>query len=159
MAQKPAVPAPSQEQHRAGGLAGAIRIGNIKPVQPEPSHLPEELHPLSQESLEHYWNETAEELDLHNILNNATVHLTDQPGRIEIEATTVGFADDFKPHRIAVMESIRKKSGMPLLDCKVKPLFIQKEDVPYSPTEKYAAMIKLNPHLADLRKLFPQIDY
>ena len=38
-------------------------------------------------------------------------------------------------------------------------LFISKEEVTYSPDDKYKAMVEKNPHLAELRKLFPNIDY
>lgn len=117
------------------------------------------MHPLTQEELEQYWNQAAEELDLQKLMSEATVHLGEQPGRIEIEAQTVSFNDDFKAHRIDVMQALRSKSGMPMLDCKVTPKFVEKENILYSATDKYNAMIKLNPKLAELRRLFPQIDY
>ena len=48
---------------------------------------------------------------------------------------------------------------MKMLDCKVNPLFVSKEEVIYSPEDKYSAMVEQNPKLAELRKLFPMIDY
>ena len=79
--------------------------------------------------------------------------------RIEIDAQSTYFHDEFKPHRIDVMELLRKKSGMPMLECKVNPLYIEKDEVIYSPQDKYKAMMKINPKLVELRKMFPQIDY
>ena len=57
------------------------------------------------------------------------------------------------------MELLRKKCSMPMLDAKVNPLFVAQDEVIYSPTDKYNAMLKQNPKLLELRKLFPQIDY
>ena len=51
------------------------------------------------------------------------------------------------------------RTGMRMLDCKVNQLFVSKEEVTYSPDDKYKAMVEKNPHLAELRKLFPMIDY
>ena len=38
-------------------------------------------------------------------------------------------------------------------------LFVSKDEVVYSPDDKYKAMVEKNPQLAELRKLFPNIDY
>ena len=38
-------------------------------------------------------------------------------------------------------------------------LFVKKNDVLYSPDQKYNAMLERNPAIAGLRKLFPNIDY
>lgn len=114
---------------------------------------------LIQEDLERYWQETARELNLEELLSHAKVRLGEHTGRIEIDAQATWFYDDFKPHKIAVMEQLRKKTGMPMLDAKVNPLFVEQNELVYSPTDKYNAMLKSNPNLAAMRKLFPQIDY
>ena len=45
---------------------------------------------------------------------------------------------------------------MRMLDCKVNQLFVDKDEVIYSPDEKYKAMLEANPAMmAELRKLFP----
>ncbi len=139
-------------------IAGAIRIGSIKPVKIDTSQIHVEAAPLTQDILEQYWNECAEELNLQQLLSDASVSLGEHPGLIDIKAKTVSFHDEFKPHRIDVMEALRRRCGMPMLDCKVTPMYIKKEDVPYSPNEKYNAMLQTNPKLFELRKLFPQID-
>lgn len=120
--------------------------------------LPADVKPLTQEELDLYWQQTADELQLQNLMEKGKPRVGEH-GRIEIDALSTYFFDDFKPHRINVMESLRKKSGMPLLDCKVNPLFVEKDDVAYSPQDKYKAMLQVNPKLVELRKLFPQIDY
>ena len=57
------------------------------------------------------------------------------------------------------MEFLREKTGMRMLDCRVNPLFVSKEEVVYSPDDKFAAMMGKNPQMVELRKLFPMIDY
>ena len=117
-----------------------------------------EAKPLTQEDLERYWNETAKELDLTELMAAAKVRLGENQRTIDVEATETWFAPDFRPHRIEVMEKMRAKSGMPMLDCNVIPLFVSKGTIIYSAEEKYKAMLEVNPQLAALRKLFPEID-
>lgn len=117
-----------------------------------------EVKPLTQEDLERYWKETASELNLTDLMAAATVQMGENQRTIDVEATETWFAADFRPHRIEVMESLRKKSGMPMLDCNVIPLFVSKGTIIYSAEDKYKAMLDVNPKLASLRKLFPEID-
>ena len=117
-----------------------------------------EAKPLRQEDLERYWHETAEELKLAELMSAAKVRLGENHRTIDIEATETWFANDFRPHRIEVMEQLRKKSGMPMLDCNVIPLFVSKETIIYTAEEKYRAMLERNPSLGAMRKLFPEID-
>lgn len=138
-------------------LAGSLSI-KVAPVK-APEQVKTEVKPLTQEDLERYWIEVGEELNLANLLDKATVRLGDQPGRIEIDAQTTYFHDDFKPHKIDVIELLRKKTSMPMLDAKVNPKFVEAEEVIYSPIDKYNAMLQLNPKLSELRKMFPNIDY
>ena len=143
----------------AAGLAGSISIGAINPVHVEAPKLQAEVRPLSQEDLERYWEEAAEELDLALLMEKGKPRVGEHNGRIEIDALSTYFHEEFKPHRIDVMELLRKKSGMPMLECKVNPLYVEKDEVIYSPQDKYKAMMQTNPKLVELRKLFPQIDY
>ena len=118
-----------------------------------------EVKPLTQEDLERYWHETAAELGLEDLMKEATVRLGEQHGVIEIDAQTTWFHEEFKPHRIEVLEALRNKSGMKMLDCKVNQLFVGKDEVIYTPDEKYKAMLQSNPEMLAMRKLFPNIDF
>lgn len=140
---------------------GGISIAAIKNAPPAVPHhrLQAEVKPLTDEDLKRYWDEVASELGLADLMAGALVHQGDHPGMITIDAQTTWFADEFKPHRIDVMEALRTKTGMPMLDCKVNPRFLEKEEVVYSPNDKYNAMLQQNPQLIELRKLFPMIDY
>ena len=157
----PAPPAPAQPAPAVvgRGLLGSISISSLPHVKVEQPRLQAEVKPLTQEDLERYWGEVAEELDLALLMEKGKPRLGEHSGRIEIDAQSTYFNDDFKPHRIDVMEALRKKCGMPMLECKVNPLFVEKEEIIYSPQDKYKAMLQVNPKLVELRKLFPQIDY
>ncbi len=92
-------------------------------------------------------------------MKDGTVKLGEQHGVIEVDAQTTYFHDEFKPHKIEVLELLRRKSGMKMLDCKVNQLFVGKEEVIYSPDEKYKTMVEANPVMQQMRRLFPSIDY
>lgn len=138
-----------------GGISIKAAQTKVAPVQ----HIEVEVKPLTEEDLAAYWKEAAETLGLQELLAEGAPHLGEKSGIIEIDAQSVTFHDDFKPHKIDVMEFLRGKTGMKMLDCKVNQLFVSKEEVTYSPDDKYKAMVEKNPHLAELRKLFPNIDY
>ena len=149
-----------EESARRGGMI------SLAGLRREPVGAPQAMmtdlasvKPLTDDDLVRYWKEVAEELQLTELMSKGRPSLSDEGRTVEVESLTTWFNDDFKPHRMEVMERIRKKSGMPMLDCKVIPLFLEKDDVPYSPQEKYKAMWQQNPTLGELRKLFPQVDY
>lgn len=123
------------------------------------SKLQADVKPLTQEDLGRYWNEVAAELNLQELMKDAVVRLGEQHGTIEIDAQTTYFHAEFKPHKTAVLEALRAKTGMKMLDCRVNQLFVGKEDVIYSPDEKYKAMLQNNPNMLAMRKLFPNIDF
>lgn len=140
-------------------LSGSISIKAATATKVELPKLQSEVKPLSQEDLEKYWKEAADALELSELMQAAEVHPSEQVGMFEVNAQTVYFADEFRPHKIDVLEIMRKKTGMPMLDCKIIPLYVSKEEVIYSPDAKYEAMLASNPKLLELRKLFPLIDY
>ena len=94
-----------------------------------------------------------------DVMKNATVRLGEKTGFFEVDALTTWFHDEFKTHKIDVLVAMRRRSEMPMLDCKVNPLFVGKEEIVYSPDQKYNAMLEHNPGLGNLRRLFPNIDY
>ena len=118
-----------------------------------------EVKQLTQEDLETFWKEVAAGLNLEELMKNATVKLGEQHGTIEIDAQTTYFHEEFKPHKTEVLEALRAKTGMRMLDCKVNQLFVGKDDVVYSPDEKYKVMLQANPAMLSMRKLFPNIDF
>ena len=152
--QKPATVS-SRPASLLGGISIKAAVVKTAPVQ----HIAVEVKPLTEEDLTAYWQEAGEKLGLKELLAEGMPHLGEKQGLIEIDAQSVSFHEEFKPHKIDVMEFLRGKTGMKMLDCKVNPLFVSKEEVIYSPEDKYKAMVEQNPQLAELRKLFPIIDY
>ena len=147
---------------QVGGLKVPFTGISIKAAvhAPEPvQHIATEVKPLTEENLPQYWEEAAEKLGLKELMAEGIPKLGEHPGAFEVDAQTVSFADEFKAHKIDVMEFFRGKTGMKLLDCKVNPRFVEKDEVIYSPEDKYKTMLEQNPHMAELRKLFPLIDY
>lgn len=144
---------------RGSLLAGSISLKEVAGVKVEMPVIKSDIKELTQEDLERYWQQTAEELGLTEVMKNGVVQLEEHPGRFVVEALTTWFHEDFKPHKMAVLEKLREKTGMKMLDCKVNPKFVEKEDIVYSPDDKYAAMLQNNPQMKDLRRLFPNIDY
>ena len=117
-----------------------------------------DVEPLTQERLEALWKEAGEALNLKELLSEAKVTLTEH-NNFDIEAQNTIFSNNFKPHKLEVIEWLRAKTGLKMLDARVHVRYVEKDDVPYSPEEKYAAMQARNPHIFELRKLFPLIDY
>lgn len=140
-------------------LAGSISISMSNIPKVEVPKIVAEVKPLVQEDLERYWKEAGEELGIANLLKDATVRLGERTGCIEVDAQTTYFHEEFKSHRTAVLETLRSKSGMKMLECKVNQLFVGKDEVIYSPEEKYKTMLEANPQLQGLRKLFPNVDF
>lgn len=138
-----------------GGISIKVAQTKVEPVH----HIAVEVKPLTEEDLAMYWQEAGERLGLQDLLAEAVPHLGEKQGCFEVDAQSVSFHEEFKPHKIDVMEFLREKTGMKMLDCKVNPLFVSKDEVIYSPEDKYSAMVEQNPKLAELRKLFPMIDY
>lgn len=122
-------------------------------------HISIEVKPLTEETLAQYWREAAEKLGLEDLMGEGVPRLGEQGGCFEVDAQTVSFADEFKPHKIDVMEFFRSRTGMKTLDCKVNPRFVEKTEVIYTPDDKYAAMVAANPEMEELHKLFPLLDY
>lgn len=160
---QPSAPSPTPRVAPAptGGarLAGSISIKLSSVQKPQAPRLQADVAPLTDESLCRYWDEAAKELGLVDLMKDGTVHLGEKNGHFEVQAQTTWFHDEFKPHKMEVLELMRKKSGMPMLDCKVTPLFVAKDEVLYSPDQKYNAMLDHNPNLMGLRRLLPNIDY
>lgn len=140
-------------------LPGSFSIKSTATIQTIPPSIAVEVKSLNEEDLKQYWDEAAEKLGIVDIMKAGMPCLGEQTGLIEVDAQTVSFSDEFKPHKIEVMEFLRDKTGMKMLDCKVNPRYIEKTEVIYSPEDKYKAMLAANPSLVELRKLFPNIDY
>lgn len=155
----PQPPVTAQQPKEGSLLAGSISIKPQVEVKVDTDKLQVEAKPLVQDDLERYWHEVAEELGLSEVMKNATVRVGEHVGRFDIDAQTTYFADEFRPHKIDVLEALRRRSGLRMLDCQVHPLFVEQDEKVYSPDDKYNAMLQANENLAAMRHIFPEIDY
>ena len=152
-------PAPNPPASVRPSLTSAFSIKATTAAIPTAKpHVAVEVAPLTQEALETYWRETAAELGLEHLLSEAIPRIGEKTSTIEIDAQTVSFHDEFKSHSTRVMELLRKKSGMGRLVPHVNPMFVTREQMAYSPDNKYKAMLEKNPAMAAMRNLFPQIE-
>ncbi|MBR1799664.1 MAG: hypothetical protein IJ761_07230 [Bacteroidales bacterium] len=118
---------------------------------------PQELHDLTQSELEQLWQNAGKALGISNLLANAVLQLQDNNHFI-IEAQDTLFDHDFRPHRVQVLQHMRKESGMQLLDCSIKVRYVEKDIPIHTKEEKFAALVAINPAVIELRKLLPDIE-
>lgn len=78
---------------------------------------------------------------------------------IVIKAANNQFATNFKPYQVKVLDWLRRRTGIQNLTCRVDVVSVQHDTLIYIPDDKYTEMVKQNPSLAELRKLFPDLDY
>ncbi len=150
---------PSAGARRKPSLTGAFSVEVSSPQPTATPRLVADVKPLTQEDLSAYWQEAATALGLEELLTAGVPRLGEKPGTIEIDAQSVAFHDEFRPHRISVMEFLREKTGMRMLDCHVNPMFISQEELVYAPENKYKTMLESNPAMLEMRRLFPDIDH
>lgn len=68
------------------------------------------------------------------------------------------FETEFKPFAVQVLQQLRHKSQMPMLNFKVVVHLPEKEAMLYNANDKYTEMLRRNPHLAQMRSIFQEID-
>lgn len=143
--------------------ANSIRI--TPPVHHEkpPIAQPTEGDPLTQDSLQQYWNTLIGDLQesnkaLHDLLANRTIEYKDND-LFDIVADSSYFEEEFRPHRVAVLERLRHMSRRPNVNCQVRVEYVETEYAAYIPRDKYEVMQATNPQIASFRVVFPEIDF
>lgn len=139
-------------------LSGGVSIKQMAATTAEIPVLQKEVEPLTQERVEVLWQQVGEALGIADLTASAKPELQEH-SHILLHAQTTLFSNDFKPHKMDVVQWLREQTGLRMLDCSVKVRYVEKDALPYSPDDKYQYMLKQNPNLAMLRQLFPQIDY
>lgn len=120
--------------------------------------LKQSLTPLTQERLNAVWKQMTEALHLEELLGKREVVVHDEK-HFSIIATNSYFEVEFKPHQVEVLEYLRKELDNTAINCNIVVKAQVLESRAYNPREKYEAMLKRNPQLEGLHKLFPEIDY
>lgn len=128
-------------------------------TQPEQHH---EAEPLTQESLEKYWNELLDSLKsdiaLTELLRGRKVVLKDQ-NNFNLVVSNLYLENEIRPKQSDMLKKLCALTGHELLQMKVVMEVEKRETVAYLPREKYEAMLRLNPALAKFKKHFPEIDF
>lgn len=138
-------------------------VGN---QQPTASHQQPVAEPLTQERLQRCWlslfdestiNTFSDAKRVNTFLKDVTPLLSDDHS-VEIKLTSSFAEHEVKAILPEVMNHLRKATGATELTPRIVVEVEQKAAKPYQSGEKFEAMLKVNPALADLRKIFPDID-
>lgn len=144
---------------------GNVAAANPKEVRPE-TKAPEPQK-LSQSVLLDFWEvlfapETLSSFSdpdkVTNFLKNVKPELEDDG-----KTVTITLASSFAEHEVKkvlpeIMNHLRRISGVHALTPKIEVKVEEKAAKPYQSGEKYETLLKINPELASLRKILPDID-
>lgn len=162
---KPVIETPKQPKITIKGLPKLAHSISTK-LDSAPITMPiehEKDRILSEEEFKKYWNQTLDELvktmpELKSLFNGVNI-VWGENNEFELEASNGYFEIEFKKYKLALLTKLRDNSGVRGLNCKVKIVRAAQSAVIYNPADKYADMLKRNPKLVELRKLFTSLDY
>lgn len=146
----------------------------LKPVIEEAkrkveSETQQEAALLTEETLKEIWEEMLSEdkekaIDdtekIRDILSGSKATVSEEE-RDVIELTMPGSYSEasIKPYMSQIMTYLRNRTGNPLLQMKTKVVKEDRERKIYGPKATYAEMLKINPRLEELHKIFGTLDY
>lgn len=144
-------------------LATSVHIPQHSKLNAPPSTPGADGKQLTQETLQHYWDTLMEQLDegdkeLHDILEGHAVEWRGDD-RFDIIADSTYFEEEFRPHRVTLLERLRQLTRRPQLNCQTRVVYVEKEKSAYAPRDKYDRLQAINPTLDTFRVLFPEIDF
>lgn len=162
--QKP--PAPTVTQRAAGGiphhLLSSISISAPHEIKPIKSLESREVEQLTQQILEQYWKQLAEQnaddQKFHDLIADKRVELKNN-NLFFIKVPNIIFDRYFRDVQDRIYAFLREKTGNEALQFRVAVDVEQREAVAYMPREKFEEMAQRNPAMHSLRKLFPDIDF
>lgn len=117
--------------------------------------------PLTKETVADYWtemlNKKAGEMPrIEEALRNARVELQDNI--IVIHTVDAYLNVEMRPFTVSMIEWMRHESGIDNLMFRLELEQIDVEVRPYTTNEKYDAMLKVNPHMEELKKILNDIE-
>ena len=117
---------------------------------------------LTQERLEQLWKELVErskdDEKLYELLADKKVELKNN-NLFTIQVANLYFDSLFKNYQTEILGFLREKTNNEALLFKVVVVVEHMERKAYMPREKFEEMVKVNPSMLTLRKLFPDIDF
>ncbi len=133
--------------------------GEIKPIV---SLEKREAEMLTQEKLEELWKELIErsrdDEKLYELLADKKVELKNN-NLFTIQVPNLYFDSLFRNYQTEILGFLREKTSNEALNYKAVVVVEQVERKAYMPREKFEAMVKVNPSMLTLRKIFPDIDF
>lgn len=117
---------------------------------------------LTDEMLQAAWQEYNQSLKEHHeqlrsLLADKKVALASE-NSFNLLANNFYFETEMKPFMMDMIIFMRSHTGIPNLNCDiVVEKADEKDAVPYTADEKFAAMASINPAIVELRKMFPDI--
>ena len=117
---------------------------------------------LTQERLEELWNElimrNQDDDKFCNLLADKKVELKNN-NLFTIQVPNLYFDSLFRDCQKRILGFLRESTGNDMLQFKVVVAVEHVEHKAYLPREKFEELVKVNPALLSLRKLFPDIDF
>ncbi len=117
---------------------------------------------LTQERLEELWkelvNSCSDDEKLHELIADKKVELKNN-NLFTIQVSNLYFESVLRNYQGRILGFLRDKTANESLNYKVVVMVEHVERKAYLPNEKFAEMVKVNPAMLSLRKLFPDIDF
>ena len=117
---------------------------------------------LTQERLEELWNELVtrnqDDEKFCNLLADKKVELKNN-NLFNIQVSNYYFDSQFREYQGRILGFLREMTGNESLRFNVAIVSEHVEHKAYLPREKFDEMVKVNPAMLSLRKLFPDIDF
>ena len=116
---------------------------------------------LTQERLEQLWKQLADKhrdnAALLSLIEDKRVELIDN-NTFAVWVPNIVLENDLRKYQDLILSFLREQTGNEVLQYRVQVKMQKREIKPFSAQEKYDYMLKRNPDMAKLRKLFPDID-
>lgn len=139
-----------------------ISISDIQPTVELKDLEHRAVEKLTQERLEELWNELVEKSKnddkLYNLLADKKVELKNN-NLFTIQVPNIYFDSLLKEYQTQILGFLREATGNESLQYKATVVTEYVEKKAYMPREKFDELLKINPAILSLRKLFPDIDF
>lgn len=139
-----------------------ISISDIQPTVALKDLEHRTVEKLTQERLEELWNELVEKSKnddkLYNLLADKKVELKNN-NLFSIQVPNIYFDSLLKEYQTQILGFLREATGNESLQYKATVVTEYVEKKAYMPREKFDELLKINPAILSLRKLFPDIDF
>lgn len=140
----------------------SISISDVQQNKPLVSLENREMETLTQQRLEDLWNELLvkyqDDEKFCALLADKKVELKSQ-NLFTIQVPNLFFDSQFRDYQGRILGFLREMTGNEALQFKVVVVVEQVEKRAYMPREKFDELLKVNPAILSLRKLFPDIDF